>query len=280
MDISIVTPSFNMLAYLKRCCASVADQRTSEFEHIVVDGASTDGTAEWLRSQPHIRNIIERDRGMYDALNKGLRIARGDVLAYLNCDEQYLPGTLAFVTRYFEQHPSVDILFGDTLLVRPDGTLLAVQKTYKPLWPLILSSHLYLYSASMFLRRKLVDEGEYFDPGFRGGGDHEFVPRVLRKGYRAATVRRPLSTFTMTGANHSMTASADLDRDWERIKPMIPWWVRRFALPLRMVRLGLKALSGAYTPVGPVQYAIYGSDDQPQRQLFWSPRASARWRTA
>jgi glycosyltransferase involved in cell wall biosynthesis len=280
MDISIVTPSFNMLAYLKRCCASVADQHSSEFEHIVVDGGSTDGTAEWLRSRPRIHSIVEPDRGMYDAINKGLRVARGEVLAYLNCDEQYLPGTLSFVAHYFEQHPSVDILFGDTFLVRADGTLLCVQKTYKPFWPLILSSHLYLYSASMFLRRRLVEAGEYFDPWFRGGGDFEFVPRVLRKGYRAATVRRPLSTFTMTGENHSMTAGAELARDWERIRPTIPWWVRRFAFPLKVARLSLKALSGAYQPIGPVQYAIYASEDQPQRQLFWSPRASARWRTA
>jgi glycosyltransferase involved in cell wall biosynthesis len=280
MDISIVTPSFNMLAYLKRCCASVADQQGSEFEHIVVDGASTDGTEDWLRSRPHIHSIIERDRGMYDAINKGLRAARGEIVAYLNCDEQYLPSTLAFVKRYFEQHPSVDVLFGDTLLVRPDGSLLAIQKTYKPLWPLILSSHLYVYSASMFLRRRLLDAGEYFDPAFRGGGDYEFVPRVLRKGYRASTVRRPLSTFTMTGANHSMTASAELTRDWERISPTIPWWVHRFALPLGWIRLMLKAVSGAYLPAGPLHYSIYAPDDQQQRTTFYCRRASARWRTA
>ena len=77
----------------------------------------------------------------------------------------------------------------------------------------------------MFLRRKLVDEGEYSIRGSAALVTIEFVPRVLRKGYRAATIRRPLSTFTMTGANHSMTASADSDRDWGRIKPMIPWWV-------------------------------------------------------
>jgi hypothetical protein len=184
------------------------------------------------------------------------------------------------VKRYFDRHPTVDVLFGDTLLVRPDGSLLSIQKTYKPLWPLILSSHLYVYSASMFMRRRLVDAGEYFDPAFRGGGDFEYVPRVLRKGYRVSTVRYPLATFTMTGANHSMTARADLTRDWERICPTIPWWVRHLELPLRCVRLTLKALSGAYFPTRQLQYAIYTSGDQQQRKTFFCQRASARWRTA
>ncbi len=269
-----------MLGYLKRCCASVRDQQGTDFEHIVVDGASTDGTADWLRAQPQIHSIIERDRGMYDAVNKGFHVARGEILAYLNCDEQYLPRTLAFVKDYFARHPSVDVLFGDTLLVRPDGSLLAVQKTYKPLWPLILASHLYLYTASMFVRRRVVDAGEYFDPGYRGGGDYEFVPRLLRKGYRAATVRYPLSTFTMTGRNHSMSASADIQGDWERIRPTIPAWIHRCELPLKAIRFGLKALSGAYLPVGPVHYAIYAPDDEHHRTTYRARRASARWRTA
>ena len=156
MDFSIVTPSFNMLPYLKRCYASVADQHGPQFEHIVVDGLSTDGTADWLRRRTDITSIIERDAGMYDAINKGVRVARGRIIAYLNCDEQYLPTTLAYVKQYFDRNPDVDVLFGDTLLVRPNGTLLSVCKTYKPAWPLIISSHLYLYSASMFVRRPAV----------------------------------------------------------------------------------------------------------------------------
>ena len=73
-DFSIITPSFNMLDYLKLCCASVADQDGASFEHIVVDGASTDGTAEWLRQARNITSISEKDDGMYDAINKGLSV--------------------------------------------------------------------------------------------------------------------------------------------------------------------------------------------------------------
>ncbi len=91
MKVSVVTPSYNMLDYLKRCHKSVADQRGVDVEHIVVDGLSTDGTKEFLESQASIHAIIERDQGMYDAVNKGLLTARGEIMSYLNCDEQYLP---------------------------------------------------------------------------------------------------------------------------------------------------------------------------------------------
>jgi glycosyltransferase involved in cell wall biosynthesis len=280
MDFSIVTPSFDMLPYLKRCCASVADQRGPAFEHIVVDGLSTDGTTDWLRDQPHITSIIERDSGMYDAINKGLRIAQGQIVAYLNCDEQYLPTTLAYVKQYFDRHPEVDILFGGTLLVRPDGTLLSVRKPYKPSWPLILSSHLYLYSASMFVRRRLFEAGEYFDAEFRCWGDFEFVPRVLRKGYHAHTVEKSLAVFTMTGNNRGLVENNDINRDRVRIGPRIPWWIHRFKFPLRLVRMAIKLSSGAYFPVRTVDYAIYASDETLARQQFRVRCASAMWRTA
>jgi glycosyltransferase involved in cell wall biosynthesis len=279
VEISVITPSYNMLPYLRRACASVADQEDCAFEHIVVDACSKDGTPEWLtaRGQPH---IVERDRGMYDAVNKGLRMARGEVLAYLNCDEQYLPGTLRFVRGQFEQDPTLDVLFGDTLLVRPDGSLLSIQKSYRPSWPLIMASHLYLYSAAMFFRRKLIDDGEFFDPALKGGGDYEFVPRILRKGYRARHVRRTLAAFTMTGQNHSQTATSDHAADRARIDPTIPGWVRRFHIPLQLLRMTIKASAGGYMHLGPLSYAVYTSEQCAARTPFRAERVSAFWRTS
>src|SRR5262245_1448654 len=95
-DFSIVTPSFNGLDFLKRAAASVRDQKGVTLEHIVVDACSSDGTGDWLR-EAGVKSIVERDEGMYDAVNKGMNIARGDYFAYLNRDEQYLPDTLATV---------------------------------------------------------------------------------------------------------------------------------------------------------------------------------------
>ena len=72
-----------------------------EVEHIVQDSCSDDGTQDWLPHDPRVKAFIEKDGGMYDAVNRGYRRATGDILAYLNCDEQYLPGALAAVEKFF-----------------------------------------------------------------------------------------------------------------------------------------------------------------------------------
>ena len=125
IDVSIITPSKNMLHYLKSCAASIADQENVRYEHIVVDGQSKDGTADWLEGQSNLCFVSEPDKGMYDAINKGLKIAKGNILAYLNCDEQYLPRTLQYVIDYFNKYPDIDFIYGDTLVINTSGGIVA-----------------------------------------------------------------------------------------------------------------------------------------------------------
>src|SRR5580693_4509125 len=115
MRFSVVTPSFRQSQWLKLCVASVADQGV-EVEHIVQDACSDDGTLDWLLTDTRVRAYAEKDAGMYDAVNRGLRRASGEILSYLNCDEQYLPGALSAVGAYFDNHPEVDLLFGNCLV--------------------------------------------------------------------------------------------------------------------------------------------------------------------
>jgi hypothetical protein len=88
---SIVTPSYRSSSWLRLCIASVSDQHV-DLEHIVQDAGSDDGTLDWLLTDKRVRPFVEKDRGMYDALNRGFDRSNGDVLAWLNCDEQYLEG--------------------------------------------------------------------------------------------------------------------------------------------------------------------------------------------
>lgn len=266
-----------MLGYLKRCCASVSDQSSVTFEHIVIDGGSTDGTAEWLGSQRHITGVIQEDNSMYEAINKGLLLAKGKFISYLNSDEQYLPDTLKFVKEYFDLHPETDILFGNLLLVRPNGSLIAYRKAYQPRWFYILTSHLYIFSCTMFMRRRIIDDGFQFDKRLRAVGDQDFVVRLLRHGYRAAYINKYLAAFTMTGKNMSAGQNALLES--ERIFAEAPKWVRLLRLPLNMARLTEKLISGAYWQKMPLEYALYDSDDAVKRRTFKVERASFRWRT-
>jgi glycosyltransferase involved in cell wall biosynthesis len=125
MKFTVVTPSFGQLHYLKLNAASIADQRAPgiDVEHIVQDGGSKDGTREWLATRPDIRGVAEADNGMYDAINRGIMKGEGDIFSWLNCDEQFLPGALAAVKTFFEEHPEADMLAGDTLVVDAKGRI-------------------------------------------------------------------------------------------------------------------------------------------------------------
>ncbi len=264
-----------MLSYLKKCAASVADQQGGNFEHIVVDGGSTDGTAEWLAQQKHIESTSEKDNGMYDAINKGLKKAKGNILAYLNCDEQYLPGTLEYVKDYFEKNPDVDMIFGDLLLIRPDGTLAAYRKGYQPRWYYIITSHLYVLTCTMFFRRKIIEKGFFFDTGLRAAGDEEFVVRVLRGGINAKHVKRYQAAFTITGKNLGADEQARQER--KQLLAKAPFHINISILHLNFLRLMEKFFSGAYFQKKPLEYSVYVQGEN-QRKTFCVENASSRWR--
>src|ERR1700760_4816902 len=118
IKISIITPSYKQAEWLKVCAASVADQSGEglEIEHILQDSLSGPEVTEALRPFPHAQLISEKDAGMYDAINRGWEKATGDILCWLNCDQQYLPGALAQVADYFRRHPETEVLFGDALV--------------------------------------------------------------------------------------------------------------------------------------------------------------------
>ncbi len=272
MMFSVVTPSFNALTYLPRCCASVADQGV-EAEHLVMDGGSTDGTPGWLaaRALPH---VSARDNGMYDAINKGFDRARGEIVAHLNADEQYLPGTLKAVAAAFSANPGLDFVYGDALLVHPDGTLAAYRKAYPLCWPLVTAGPLYVLTCTLFYRRRVLESGLRFDTSFRVVSDLDFVLRLLRAGFRGRRIPRYQAAFTMTGKNLSLDARADTER--ARIRAALPAWVRTARPLLHATRLALKAGSGAYRQ-GPLSYALFADPEQP-RQPFRCEHPSVRWK--
>jgi glycosyltransferase involved in cell wall biosynthesis len=272
---SIITPSFNSLEWLKRCARSVGDQEGVRAEHIVVDGGSSDGTLEWLKSTSSIRFVSEADRGMYDAVNKGLKIAQGEILAYLNCDEQYLPGALSAVMEWFANYPQADLVFGHTLLIRPTGSLLACRKAYPVRWPYIMTDHLYTLSCGMFFRRRLVDEGFFFGEDFQDVGDADFVVRALRSGHRPSVIDRYVSAFTMTGQNRSKSQAAL--EEAKRFRAQAPALLRRLKVPLKALRRFEKLIHGAYFQQTPFRYSLYVNADDPARTAFQMNRVSFRW---
>lgn len=204
MIVSIVTPTFNRLDMLKRCVGSVRGQSGVAYEHIIQDGGSTDGTEAWLSGQPDLHGHVEPDEGMYHAINKGWSKASGDILSWLNSDEQYLPGTLATVSDAFQNNPQVDFILGHYIVAKDDGSPIATRRERRLSKLYISNSFLNAASCTLFFRRQLWDEGLIrLDERYRYAADMDMVLRIIQSGARYLCIDRYLSVFTFDGSNLS-----------------------------------------------------------------------------
>lgn len=261
--VSIVTPSYRSSAWLKLCIASVADQKVIA-EHIVQDAGSDDGTLDWLPSDSRVRAFVEKDSGMYDAINRGLQRAGGDILAYLNCDEQYLPGALSKVLGFFEQHPEVDVVFGDVVMVDDQGDYLYHRRMQVPLLYHTWTCHLSTLSCATFFRRRVVAEyGMLFDPRLRDVGDGEWMVRLLRRGVRMAALGEFTSVFAFTGANMSVGPNAR--REARELFLTAPFMARAFK-PVTILHHRLRRWMGGMYSQRPFSYDIFTRTSPEQRR--------------
>lgn len=274
MRVSVVTPSFQSSRWLALCIASVADQGV-DVEHIVQDAGSQDGTLEWLPLDTRVRSYIEKDGGMYDAINRGLEKASGDILAYLNCDEQYLPGCLQRVLRFFRENPDVDVLFGDAVMVNKDGDYLSHRKMQVPLKYHTWTCHLSTLSCGMFFRHTVYrDRGFRFDSNLRDVGDGQWMVRLLRARVPMAALGSFTSVFTFTGNN--MSAGANAHRENADLLASAPAWAR-FLRPVFVLQHRLRRLLGGMYSQSPFSYSLYTLDSPTARQTRHVTQPNHRW---
>ena len=281
MDFTIITPSFGQLDHLACCIASVADQEGVEVEHIVQDGG-TKGFADfakqmaqqWPNRSGYQRTMVsEQDGGMYDAINRGLKRAKGKVCAYLNCDEQYLTGVLSMILASFQKNPSVEVVLGDVIIVGTDGEAICHRKMVKPGLAHTWTCHFGALTAGIFFREKLVNEGLLFDTSYRAASDAEWFVRVLQSGKKVQPLRRTTSTFMESGENLGLSSAAKEER--ARLdnsaplcfKVLRPVWV----LAHRVRRLW----SGAHRSED-VAYEIYLPKESGRKE-FYAKRLRTTW---
>ncbi len=274
MKFSIITPSFRNSNWLRLCIASVADQQGVEHEHIVQDACSDDGTQEWLPHDTRVQAFIEKDNGMYDAVNRGWRRSTGEIVSYLNCDEQYLPGTLQAVQNFFTSHPKVDVLLPDTIVVDAEGRYLCHRPSLVPRWPGAWV-RFNLTTSSLFIRRRVLDEmGLYFDPRWRCLGDNFWLIEAARRGVVFATQRWFASVFTETGANMALGSVALSERALRQ--QLMPFWVKMLRpFYLLQHRLRMRATGAHRQPA--FDYSIYTLDCVDRRVSFHAANPSTRW---
>ena len=195
--ISVVTPTYMQAAYIGQCIESVQAQDYPDVEHIVIDGASADGTVEILRRYEHLIWRSEKDNGQTEALNKGLRMASGEIIAWLNSDDWYPCGALSKAGRYFQEHPDVRILIGDCLFYYEDTTHhLLVHNQPFDFEDLIRYWDTWIppTQPSIFFRRELIDEFGSFDETLQNAMDYDFWLRVTGK-YKIYHIPELLSVY-------------------------------------------------------------------------------------
>jgi glycosyltransferase involved in cell wall biosynthesis len=275
MKFSIITPSFRNSDWLKICIPSIADQTGVELEHIVQDSCSDDDTKNWLPKDPRVKAFIEKDSGMYDAVNRGFRRAQGDILAYLNCDEQYLPGGLKMVGDFFESHPQVEAVFTDSIVIESDGTYNCHRPSLVPkknsMW-----TRFPVLTCGIFIRRSVVTErGILFDTRWRDLGDYWWVREMVLRGVRMAVLPELTSVFTETGDNMNLKPNAHRERA-EKLK-MTPMWVRLLQFYWVFENRARVALRAGVRRSA-FDYAIYTRNSPTKRITFRAEQPTTFWK--
>lgn len=209
--ISIVTPSFNQARFINETLASVQSQSYRNYEHIIIDGMSTDGTVEILRNrfpndQTNVLWISEPDNGQSEALNKGFRLAKGEIIGWLNSDDCYRPSCFEHVARAFKDYPEVDIVYGDYFLIDESSKLLALRREINfDAFILLYHRVLYIPTTTTFFRRRIFDENNWLDEKLHYAMDLEFFVRLSSHGYRFKHISKILADFRLQPTSKTCT---------------------------------------------------------------------------
>ena len=181
--VSIITPSFNQANYLEQTLRSVLEQDYARIEYIVIDGGSTDGSVEIIRKYKDrfAYWVSEKDNGQAEAINKGLVRAKGEIVAWLNSDDYYLPNTISEVVKAFEDNPDILMVYGDVLAVDEQGQTINVLK-YKKLSFEDLLCFQIIGQPSVFFRRAALGKAGLLDASLHFLLDHHLWMRIAQQG--------------------------------------------------------------------------------------------------
>jgi len=191
LRLSIITPCLNRVNSIEYSIQSVLKQGYSEVEHIVIDGGSTDGTLEILARYPHLKVLSEKDHGMYDALNKGLDIASGEIIGFLNTDDLYADNVFQTVMRYFHNE-NIEAVSGKAQIFEEekDGTSKTILELFPPHPDKLVEAAITgstIFNA-WFYRKSIIHQVGNFDAQYKISGDADLVLRLALMGINYRTL--------------------------------------------------------------------------------------------
>lgn len=265
--VSIITPSFNQARYLEETIRSVLEQDYPRIEYIVVDGASTDGSVDIIRNYADKLSwwVSEKDSGQAEAINKGLSHARGEILAWLNSDDFYLPGAVAAAVRAFEENPEAVLVYGNMLAVDEHGKTINLLRYDQLVLEDLLCFQIIGQPAVFFLRDALERAGR-LDPTYHFLLDHHLWLRIALQG-RILHVEEAWAAARYHAGAKNRARATEFGHEAFRILD----WARRTqpGLASVMAKAGRRPLASAYRV--DARYLLDGG--QPLRALMAWARA-------
>jgi glycosyltransferase involved in cell wall biosynthesis len=242
MTVSIITATFNSAATVAETMQCIADQDYPDIEHLIVDGGSTDQTLDIVRKYPHAQRVIsEKDEGIYDAMNKGITLAKGDIIGILNSDDVYVSRrVISRVVQVFED-PAIQACYADLQYVHPvvSGRIV---RTWKSGYFRLASFYWGWMPPhpTFFVRRSVYEKLGLFNTRLKSASDYEMMLRILLK-YRMKAAYIPEVTVRMRAGG---TSNASLrnrlkankeDRMAWRINDLRPYFFTTYLKPLRKI---------------------------------------------
>ena len=216
----------------------------------------------------------KKNSGMYDAINRGYRRSQGEILAHLNCDEQYLPDALRKVYEFFRRHPNVEVALAGTIVVDRNGKYNCHRHSLVP-----RASHLWfrfpVLTSSLFIRRRVIRErGIFFDTNWRDLGDLHWVRALLQHNVRMAVFNCFTSAFSDTGENMNLKPNALREKS-ETVAMAPPW--ASVLRPALIAQHRLRRLIAGHFFLNSTKYSIYTLQSPDRRVEFEVPKPTAVW---
>lgn len=247
IKISVVTPSFNQSNFLENTILSVVNQNFKNIEYIVIDGGSTDGSLEIIKKYDKYIHywISEKDNGQTDAINKGFKVATGDIICFLNSDDFFIKDSLENVANHFKKNLATDILLCDGIYCNSNGEL---EKYYRYISPIkILSKHgiIAFCQQSMFIKKS-----SYFKIGGLSNNlhycmDSDFIYKAIDFGCKFSVLHKPAGVFRW----HDKMKSTDMSLtkiEEERNLSIKYHYKRRFRLLAKIIYMIIQTLNLNY----------------------------------
>ena len=207
MKISIITITYNSASSLQRALDSVQSQTYKDIEHVIIDGASTDGTRKlieaYAKQHKNVKWVSEKDNGIYDAINKGIRLATGDVIGFLHSDDMfYSVDSIGQIAAAFEQNQAV-VVYGDLQYMR--GNKVVRRWKSNTFNPRALKYGWMPPHPTVYVRREVYQQVGEYDSWFRISADYDMSLRIFTAGYNTHYIPEVLVCMETGGASNKNT---------------------------------------------------------------------------